>query len=153
MIGVASSAVTAHGLNRPFRVRIAAARTPGHTRPRPARIIGGQFRWEKRPRSSRTEAAAEGATPVIAQARYHRRRQTLWRDRSTHGLAPAPKGHEAQCIALLNSQAEGQRGARGCPDPIVIPVYAGTQRLCGHAVEALDPRVRGDDGSTIRDVH
>src|SRR5690606_19399453 len=65
-----------------------------------------------------TPALPKAQTPVIAQARYHRTRQTLWRDRPAQP-EPAPKGHEArEPRTLPNSQAEGQRGTRsGSPAP------------------------------------
>jgi len=60
-------------------------------------------------------AAAEGATPVIAQAPDTSARRQLWRDRSRIGAEGARGRH-----LLPNSQAKGQRGARRAA-PHVIP--------------------------------
>src|SRR5690606_31057356 len=71
-------------------------------------------------------------TPVIAQARYHRRCQTLWRDRPPPRVAPAPKGHEVatspvRLPKLSGKRTEGHpsrlpRGAsRPCPEPPPCP--------------------------------
>ena len=76
---------------RPARERPPRARSALYNLP-------GNARWEKR-----IGPAAEGATPVIAQAPKPPRASSLWRDR----LNPAPKVQEASRLQTLRQKDRG----------------------------------------------
>ena len=99
------------------RLPSSALRVPSPTRGEglPTGYNPPQHAVEEAGQPLRAWPAAEGATPVIAQAR-DRRVHTLWRDRPRMAGAEGARSaiHAARRHALPNSQAKGQRGAPAC---------------------------------------